>query len=344
MSEDIKLIFTFNGKEEEMEFKKEELLSNIFQKFVERIRQTIEKLVFLYNGDLINPRKALKDLCQDKKKINLLVYELEIDEEENESIIKAKNVICPVCKELCLINFKDYKIFFSNCKNKHKISNILFNELEDFLKINEAKILCDKCDNKKSETNNKKFYKCMNCCINLCPLCKLNHEKKNNKNHIILDFDLKNYYCNEHQERYIYYCEKCKKDFCDTCKYHNIHKVSFLYEFIKNINNEMNNIRIKIEDLKKEKANNPINIIDQVIDNLEKYYNTSKNLIQNYNPKNSNYYLVKNIKSFIDYNKIIIQDINQILNEKNIEIKNNYISNIYKNMIIDSEFILKYNL
>ena len=50
--------------------------------------------------------------------------------------------------------------------------------MEDFLKINEAKILCDKCDNKKSETTNKKFYKCMNCCINLCPLCKLNHEKK----------------------------------------------------------------------------------------------------------------------------------------------------------------------
>jgi hypothetical protein len=70
----------------------------------------------------------------------------------------------------------------------------------------------------------------------------------------------------------------------------------------------MNNIRIKIEDLKKEKANNPINIIDQVIDNLEKYYNTSKNLIQNYNPKNSNYYIIKNIKSFIDYNKIIIQE------------------------------------
>jgi hypothetical protein len=277
MSEDINLIFTFNGKEEEMEFKKEELLSNIFQKFVERIRQTIEKLVFLYNGDLINPRKALKDLCQDKKKINLLVYELEIDEEENESIIKAKNVICPICKELCLINFKDYKIFFSNCKNKHKISNILFNEFDDFLKINEAKILCDKCDNKKSETNNKKFYKCMNCCINLCPLCKLSHEK-NNKNHMILDFDLKNYFCKEHQERYIYYCEKCKEDFCDACKYHNIHKISFLYEFIKKINNEMNDIRIKLEDLKKEKANNSINILTQVIDNIEKYYNTSKNL------------------------------------------------------------------
>jgi hypothetical protein len=106
----------------------------------------------------------------------------------------------------------------------------------------------------------------------------------------------------------------------------------------------MNDIRIKLEDLKKEKANNSINILTQVIDNLEKYYNTSKNLIENYNPRNSNYYIIMNIKSFIDYNKIIIQDINQILNEKNIEIKNNYISNIYKNMIIDSEFILKYNL
>jgi len=133
MSENIKLIFAFNGKLEEMEFKKEELIFNIFQKYAERIGQTIEKLFFLYNGDLINPRKTLEDLCHDKN-LKLLVYELETDEKENENIIKSKNAICPICKELCLINIKDYKIFFSNCKNKHKISNILFNEFDDFLK------------------------------------------------------------------------------------------------------------------------------------------------------------------------------------------------------------------
>jgi len=104
--------------------------------------------MFLYNGDLINSRKTLEELCQDKNNIKLLVFELEAEEEDNESIIKSKNVICPICKELCLINFKDYKIFFSNCRNNHKLSNILFNELNDFLKINEAKILCDKCNNK----------------------------------------------------------------------------------------------------------------------------------------------------------------------------------------------------
>ena len=141
--------------------------------------------MFLYNGDLINPRKTLEELCQDKNNLKFLVYELEIEEEEKENIIKSKNAICPICKELCLINFKD-SIFFSNCKNKHKISNILFNELDNFLKINEAKIICDKYNNKKSEINNKKLYKCINCCINLCPLCKLNHEKKENKNHTIL--------------------------------------------------------------------------------------------------------------------------------------------------------------
>jgi len=47
MSENIKLIFTFNGKVEEMEFKKEELIFNIFQKYSERIGQTIEKIFFI---------------------------------------------------------------------------------------------------------------------------------------------------------------------------------------------------------------------------------------------------------------------------------------------------------
>ena len=49
---------------------------------------------------------------------------------------------------------------FNNCKNNHRFSNILFKEFEQFQKINESKIKCNKCDDNKGETNDNKFYKC----------------------------------------------------------------------------------------------------------------------------------------------------------------------------------------
>ena len=45
----------------------------------------------------------------------------------NERIIKSKDIICPKSKELCLINFDDYKIILKDCKNKHE-NIILINE------------------------------------------------------------------------------------------------------------------------------------------------------------------------------------------------------------------------
>ena len=57
------------------------------------------------------------------------------------------------------------------------------------MKCNELKILCNiwnKNKNKKQIYNNQ-LYKWCNCKTNLCPLCRLSH----NKEHILIDYDLK---------------------------------------------------------------------------------------------------------------------------------------------------------
>ena len=81
--------------------------------------------------------------------------------------------------------------------------------------------------------NNKRFYKCCTCNINLCPLCKKKHIINYDKKHLIINYDIKNYLCNEHGERLISHCKECNKDFCDNCRYNynhysSYHKVSFL--------------------------------------------------------------------------------------------------------------------
>ena len=176
-------------------------MKHILKRFSNQVEKDITNLYFLYNGNIININKKLKELLKKEgniDEINILVNEYEKNENIN-LLKKSQEIICPICKELCLIDFNDYKINFQKCKNNHKFSNILFNEFNIFQQIDESKIICNNCNNNKNETNNNKFYKCCNCYINLCPLCKISHTKT----HIILDYDIKYYYCNKHGERYI---------------------------------------------------------------------------------------------------------------------------------------------
>ena len=134
MSDNVKIFFTFKGEEKEVEGKKEEFMFSIYTRYVKMIGQEIEKVFFLNNGDLINPEKNLKDICENKNEIKMLVYEFDIDDKQEEILKQSKDIICPICNEICLINFDNYKIIFSNCKNGHHFSNILFNEFNDLQK------------------------------------------------------------------------------------------------------------------------------------------------------------------------------------------------------------------
>jgi len=69
----------------------------------------------------------------------------------------------------------------------------------------------------------------LSCKINICPICK----SKNNKDHILIDYDSKNYLCNAHGEKYILYCKDCNKNLCDLCEMeHNGHNYCSLNKLI----------------------------------------------------------------------------------------------------------------
>ena len=243
----IKIIINFKGNEKNIEINKFTRIGSVLNSYSKEIDKDINNLYFISNGDLINLEKSFSDICE-KKEISILVYEYE-NENDNEELKISKNIICPICKEICRIYFKDYKITLNNCKNGHKISKILFEELNNFQKINESKIVCKKCSNNKNETIDNKFYICLNWNINLCPLCRLNHSKNEKKN-LIIDYDIKSKVCNEHLERFILHCEKCNNDFCDNCNHHKVHKNSFLFKYIKKMKVKRDDLRIKIDKLK----------------------------------------------------------------------------------------------
>ena len=307
--EKITIIFNLDGSEVNIVSKRDKYMKDIIEQYLITKQKDHKNYFFLYNGNMLKEEVKIQEIINEDKEIKILVYEIEDDDKCEEKLKDSKYIICPICKEICLISINHYKINLFNCKNKHYLSNLLLSELNDFQKIDESQIKCYKCNRDKSETINNKIFICLNCNINLCPLCKSSH----NKSHKIIDYEMKNNCCKSHGERYISYCEDCKQNFCDLCDFSK-HKINFLYKF-KNDKESIFQLKKILEDLKKEDmdSNKKLN---KIIGNIELYYNMVNNIINIYkNTKNKNYLLLMNINNLNKCNRKIIEDIGKLKNK-----------------------------
>ena len=318
--EDIILNFNYKGQEVKMQHKKNENMNEIFKRYTNKINKNINNIYFINNGKVLDKDNIkLEKINYKDNIINILVYDINNNNERiNEK--ESKDIICPKCGENCLIEIKDYKINLNKCDNKHKINNRLLDEYNNIQKI-KNEIKCNNCNKNKLKIYNNKIYKCCICNINLCPLCKSNH----NKEHIIIDYELINYICKIHGERYISYCKECEKNICDICEieHDNNHNLIYHRDIIKiRDNNNINELEIKIDKLKNE----IINKLNKIINNMDIYYNINKNIINNNNIRNRNYQILMNLNNINKYNNNIINDINNIINENNINNKYKYLN------------------
>ena len=176
-------IFNYNGINTIIQCKENERVKNICDKFCMKLQKDINKLIFIYGGELLKLEldfnQVVNQIDKDKNKINILVYDTNSTViNEDKKIKKSKDIICPKCSELCLIDFKDYKIILNNCKNNHE-NIISMNEFDNTQNINENLIICNICNNSnKGKTYNNKFYICGTCNKKICPLCKDSHNKE----------------------------------------------------------------------------------------------------------------------------------------------------------------------
>ena len=254
--EDILINFEYSNHKIQIQCKRKEYMKDILKRFTAKTNKTIDSFYFLYNGQLINENMKLENLNNKDNEIRILVNDINSNNnnENCHTINYLKNIVCPKCDENCFINFNNYKITLNNCSNSHKLENILLSEFNDYQKLYETKIICNICNKNKNQTYENKFYKCYSCNINLCPLCKSIHKQ----NHLIIDFDLKNYYCIEHRkekEKYISYCKECNKNLCCICmsdhnKYHTIIYNSKIIINEDIYNNTLNELRQKINIFK----------------------------------------------------------------------------------------------
>ena len=209
-------LFIYEGQEISIQCNEEDKMKDIINKFKRKIKEGDNNLSFIYNGN-----KVIND--KNENKINILVTN-----DKNEKEIISNEIICPECKETILININDYKINLYECKNGHKIENILLNEYENMQKIDISRIICNKCY-KNNININEELYICKECRINLCPFCRLKH----NSDHNIIKYNDKYNICKKHNDKYIKYCKECKENICFICI--NEHKNHNITDFERNI-------------------------------------------------------------------------------------------------------------
>ena len=251
----VEIIFNYNHIETIIQANEDDSFNSVIEKYINKSQLDINNINFISDGKIISKNGKIKDIMNNSEKINKkkIILVLSINStinNDNNNIIKSKDIICPTCKEICKYNVKNHKIKLYGCKNGHIINNIKLNEFNNTQNIDISKIKCDKCENNKSNIFNNEFYICYKCNMNLCPLCKSIHDKT----HLIINYDNKNYICNKNNKNYIKYCEDCKIDLCLYCiNEHKNHKLISYEDKLIDINiirNKMNEFENVINKLK----------------------------------------------------------------------------------------------
>jgi hypothetical protein len=276
------VIFIYKGNSIGFQVQSNEILTSVIYKFCLKASIKKENVYFLCNGEILNENITIDKikLNNENKKI-IIVYDKKINNNNSNNIIKkSKDIICPECYKNIFIEIDNYKIKFKNCINKHNKA-ILIEDFENSQFINLSKIICQKCKiNNMGNTYNNIFYKCLNCKIDICPICYSNHKKR----HKIINYNEINNICDKHYANYNSYCNDCNKNICLKCfDEHNNHKIENFEKLyisedkIKEEEKELRNIIDRLnEDIERIK-----NKLDIVKKNIEKIYGIRKDLNQN---------------------------------------------------------------
>ena len=334
----IQIEFDYNQHYTKIQANLKDKFKDVIDKYIQKSLLDPSSLYFLANGKQINPEETVEQQMSDMNKQNqnfkVLVQLIEDGNTKTQVFDKSKDIICPKCREPCRIKVEDFHLKLFGCINNHTIKNIKFSDFPNTQRINISNIICEKCKIKnKGNSPNHEFYKCLTCNINLCLLCKTNH----NQNHNIIKYDHKNYICQKHNEHLIKFCTQCNKNICYSCdEEHENHKTIFLGDLKPNMeeaNKQLSEMKKEI-DLFNKDIKDIIDRLNKLIETMNIYYEINSDILNRYEKQNRNYQILQNIKDININNKICetLKNINGTINIKDklqsiIEFYNNINSN-----------------
>ena len=317
--------FILDGEKRVLSYlcERNDYIDSILRRYSKQIKRYIKELSFEYNGSLIpfNTELTLGQINMNDDLIRFLVS-FKANNNIHTSYLKSDYIICPKCKENCLININSYKVSLSNCPYGHNANNLSINEFINSQYFDESLILCDECKNKKAMVFKNEFYFC-SCGLALCPSCQINHRKKK---HIVYNYEKKNYWCVEHNDNFISYCQDCKFNLCIKCelRHNENHKLIAFKDILPNKNflNKVKSIQNKFReyiDRLQEEINKIVKTLYSFLDSLNNYYQINEEIVKNYDLRHRNYFSIKNVSNYNTQN--LLYDMNCALEERNIEKK-----------------------
>ena len=322
------IIFNYKGNNYLIQCQIKEKMTSVIEGFYNKSLVTRGSVYFLCKGDLLNI-EITEDKIPPNEQNQKIVLVYDINDQNNDTIVKSNEIICKTCKENSKIAVDNYHIILFGCKNGHKIDNIKFNEFAQTQYINLSKIICDVCkERNKGNSYKKQFYRCLTCKGNICLMCKENHSSE----HYLINYDQKNYICDKHGEFYHSYCYSCNINLCTSCEsLHRQHATESFGSMIKDKDTlfaENEKLRNNIEQINKI-ISDIIEKLNKVKENLGIYYEIHKSIVTN-NNKFRNYEILFNINEIC--NNTINKDLENIIKEKNNLNQINNIMNIYNKM------------
>ena len=329
------IIFELNQEHTIIKAELNEKFEDVINRFLQNKKLNPSTVNFILNGKLINPQQTVESqmslLDKQNRILKVFVYLQEEQDPNKIVIIQSKEIICPKCFEPCRIKTENNKFTLFGCVNNHSTEDIKINHFSETQKINLSNIICNKCKQyNKSDSFNNEFYRCLTCKINLCILCKSKHEA----NHIITNYDNRNYVCEKHNQTLIKYCSTCKKNICSLCDgEHSGHEtLSFdgIQLEVEEAKKQLNQVKNEIDKFN-NKIKGIIKELNELIDLINIYYKINENILTIGQLQNKNYYTLQNMKD-IKFDDEIIKNVNKINNIKNIKEQLLNIYDLYKSI------------
>ena len=342
------ITFKYQGEEINVSCEEKEKLSPIIQRFCTKVQLQKENVNFLYQVKSIDEQMTEDQISFNENNKKIIYVEDKNMNGNQKGFIKSNMIICPECQESSLISLKNYKISISNCKNGHNSDNIDILDFPNTQMVNLSKIICGECKEKNMGTEEEdSFYRCVECKMNLCLLCKSGHDP----NHNIFNYSNKHYICDEHGKMFESYCYDCKKNICLSCEdNHTDHKTTSLKDIKRTIkylnknNAQVETFRDNI-NIMKEKIKKIIDICNKVIDTYDILYNIIKDIDDRFKQDHLNFQLLENYNII---NNEFDKDIEPIIKENDIINQFSNILKIYdkitKSEESENSIILKYKI
>ena len=176
--------FQYNGINTVIQCKEDQTMYEICNIYISKSNINENNINYVYNGKggkqfdkNLTFNQIANSYDKTRKKMDILVIDNNTKDKDDNALIRSKNIICPDCGEdIKIKNIENYKIDLYECKNNHTMNKIPLDEFEKTQMINLKNIACNICKEKnKYNTYNNEFYKCNECNINICPLCKLKY-------------------------------------------------------------------------------------------------------------------------------------------------------------------------